>query len=178
MRQLLLFALSFVLISNGCKKKKDDEPQLPPETTTGANTFGCKVNGKVFIPRSGGGRPGLFAQYVNLGTGTGGGWFLNIAATDWKASILQGTSITTDSLLILENSTYLLKAQKGSAKASYENYPNGLNAYEMLSNNAGELIITRHNLNQRILSGRFWFDATNASGQKVEVREGRFDIIY
>lgn len=56
-------------------KKKTEEPQLPPETTTGAMTFGCKVNGKVFVPKDGRGRPGLFVQYVNLGAGLGGGGF-------------------------------------------------------------------------------------------------------
>ena len=30
----------------------------------------------------------------------------------------------------------------------------------------------------RTLSGRFWFDATNSAGEKVEIREGRFDILY
>ncbi len=58
-----------------CKKNKNEEPQLPPETTTGANTFGCKVNGKVFVPKDGRGRPGLYVQYVNLGSGIGGGGF-------------------------------------------------------------------------------------------------------
>ena len=56
-------------------KKKTEEPQLPPETTTGAMTFGCKVNGKVFVPKDGRGKPGLYVQYVNLGAGPGGGGF-------------------------------------------------------------------------------------------------------
>ena len=114
MKQLLLFALSFVLISNSCKKKKDEEPQLPPETTTGAYTFGCKVNGRVFVPRSGGGRPGLFAQYVNLGTGPGGGWFLSINVSDNKNQGSKNISLNTDSLFV-EMKTYNLKKMKGSA---------------------------------------------------------------
>ena len=69
----LLIATIFTF--SQCKKNKDVEPQLPPETTTGAMTFGCKVNGKVFVPKDGRGRPGLFVQYVNLGAGLGGGGF-------------------------------------------------------------------------------------------------------
>ncbi|MCC6289338.1 MAG: hypothetical protein IT249_15775 [Chitinophagaceae bacterium] len=66
---LFCFLFSLLLLSSRCKK---DRFELPPETTTGANTFGCKVNGKVFVPRDGNGRPGLYCQYVNLGTGEGG----------------------------------------------------------------------------------------------------------
>lgn len=28
----------------------EDEPELPPITTTGEDTFGCKIDGKVFVP--------------------------------------------------------------------------------------------------------------------------------
>ena len=44
-----------------CKKEKD-QPQLPPETITGAMTFGCKVNEKVFVPKDGRGKPGLYGN--------------------------------------------------------------------------------------------------------------------
>jgi len=52
-----------------CKKK--DPPigtnaiaQLPPITTTGANTFGCLVNGEVWLPKgSFPNFPGLHADY-------------------------------------------------------------------------------------------------------------------
>ena len=70
---LVTLALLALFTFSQCKKNKTDEPQLPPETTTGAMTFGCKVNGKVFVPKDGRGKPGLFCQYVNLGAGPGGG---------------------------------------------------------------------------------------------------------
>jgi len=175
MKQLLFFALSFVLIGNGCKKKKDEEPQLPPETTTGAYTFGCKINGKVFVPRGGRGQPGLFAQYVDLGTGARGGWFLNISATDWRSSGLPSMGIETDSLLLKESNVYILKKRKGFAFSAYSA---GYNQYGMLPIDTGQLTITKHDLNSRILAGKFWFTATSASGEKVDIREGRFDIVY
>ena len=72
--KITLLALGVITLFtfSQCKKNKE-EPQLPPETTTGAMTFGCKVNGKVFVPKDGRGKPGLYVQYVNLGTGPGGG---------------------------------------------------------------------------------------------------------
>lgn len=172
-----MLSFSSLLTLPCCKKNKNDDLQLPPETTTGAMTFGCKVNGKIFVPRDGRGKPGLFAQYVYLGNGRGG-WFLNIGAVDRKATGLEAIRIFTDSLLVEENTTYNLKKEKGIAIGEYENYPNGLKAFEMLPSDNGELIITKHNQIQRKLSGRFWFDATNGSGHKIEVREGRFDIVY
>ena len=36
----------FIFMSCGCSK--DMGAQLPPATQTGANTFGCKVNGVVY----------------------------------------------------------------------------------------------------------------------------------
>ena len=35
-----------------CKKSSNPADQLPHATQTGANTFGCLVNGKVFVPQS------------------------------------------------------------------------------------------------------------------------------
>ena len=51
---LLLFFL--LLLAVACGNRDDaatPEQQLPAETQTGANTFGCLVNGKLFYPRDG-----------------------------------------------------------------------------------------------------------------------------
>jgi len=52
MKNILLLTISFFLLSSSCKKNKPTNPvdQLPPETQTGANTFGCLINGEVFKP--------------------------------------------------------------------------------------------------------------------------------
>ena len=42
----------------------------------------------------------------------------------------------------------------------------------------GKLIITKLDEINQIVSGTFWFDAVNDKGEKVEVREGRFDVHY
>lgn len=52
--KILVFALVFWAI--GSCQKDDPTPEekgftLPPETQTGANTFGVTINGKVYIPR-------------------------------------------------------------------------------------------------------------------------------
>jgi hypothetical protein len=160
-----------------CKKNKAEEPQLPPETQTGAMTFGCKVNGQIFLPKDGNGRPGLYVQYVNLGNVPDGGWHLNIPAYNYSSN--KGVSIETDSLLLVEGMTYQFKTTIGTANAFYlENIPNGVNVYPKLDNDAGSLIIKRHDPIQRILSGSFSFIGTDGNGVKINITEGRFDIRY
>jgi len=44
----ILFPI-LILLTVQCKKSTPED-QLPPITTTGANTFGCKVNGNVWLP--------------------------------------------------------------------------------------------------------------------------------
>ena len=168
---LLGLCLVVILSTIYCKK---DRFSLPPETTSGAMTFGCKVNGKVFVPRDGNGKPGIFCQYVNLGSGEGGGWFLNIPATNWKSSPIESIHIETDSLLVEEGATYDFKNQKGYPRAFYfktTTYLKGDTA-------SGRLHITKHDRNNRILSGTFEFAGTNNSGENVHITDGRFDIVY
>ena len=172
---LLLLFFSVTLLSSRCKKQ-NTEPQLPPETTTGAMTFGCKVNGKVYLPKGGDGFPGIITEYPFLGNGPGGGWFLNIATRDQSiSSNSPGVSITTDSLLLIEGNSYQLQIGKGLAAGEYFL---GIFSYKIKNNDNGTLIITKHDQIQRILSGRFSFTATNNNGQKVNITEGRFDVRY
>ena len=171
---ILLLFFSSLLLNSKCKK--ENEPQLPPETTIGAMTFGCKIDGKVFLPKDGGGFPGILIEYPFLGNGPGGGWFLNIAARDRSVSSSKpGVSITTDSLLLEEGNTYQLQKQKGSANGLYFL---GIFTYKITPPDSGSLIITKHDKTQRILSGRFSFTASRSTGEKVTITEGRFDIRY
>jgi hypothetical protein len=178
LKLLLTSCIALILFTfSQCKKNKTEEPQLPPETTIGAMTFGCKVNGKVFVPKDGNGRPGLFVQYVNLGAGVGGGWHLNIPAYNYSTK--RGVSIETDSLLLLEGMTYEFNTTIGTANAFYrENIPNGVNVYQKLGSDLGSLTIKKHDQVQRILSGTFSFVGTDGNGIKVNITEGRFDIRY
>ena len=63
---LKVTVLFFITITISCINKDDPEDQLPPITQTGANTFGCIINGKVLIPKDGIGVPqpkGLFVTH-------------------------------------------------------------------------------------------------------------------
>jgi hypothetical protein len=51
MKSTIITALFLLLI--GCSSDSSPEDGLPPETKNGANTFGCIINGKLLLPRSG-----------------------------------------------------------------------------------------------------------------------------
>jgi hypothetical protein len=174
---ICLLALMALTCPN-CKKDKAKEPELPPETTTGAMTFGCKINGKVFVPRDGRGRPGLYVQYVYLGSGPGGGWFLNIPAYNYATDM--GVIIQTDSLLLEEGLTYEFKRIKGYPLALHEVTRNGMTEiYGKLDNDSGSLFVKKHDKPNRILACSFSFVGTKIStGEKISITEGRFDIRY
>jgi hypothetical protein len=169
---LLLF--SSLLLNSKCRKEPT-EPQLPPETTTGAMTFGCKIDGKVFVPKGSFAGPALDAQYLFLGNGLGGGWFLNVGAANRIDNPNTDIAIATDSLILLEGISYPLKKMKGSA---YGQFGSGILFYQMGVNDTGALFITKHDQTQRILSGRFSFTASRLTGEKVKITDGRFDIRY
>jgi hypothetical protein len=177
---LLTFSTIILLTTSHCKKNTE-EPTLPTETITGAMTFGCKVNGKVFVPRDGRGKPGLFVQYVYMGIGPGGGWYLNIPATNWVPASPEGLTIQTDSLLVVEGQTYEFQLSssyqpiKGTANAVYYN---GSDTYPKLNIESGSLFIKKFDQANRILSGTFFFTGTNPDGLKVSVSDGRFDVRY
>jgi hypothetical protein len=175
---LITTTVTMLFTFSQCKKDKNKEPQLPPETTTGAMTFGCKVNGKVFVPKDGNGRPGLFVQYVNLGNVPNGGWHLNIPAYNYSTN--RGINIQTDSLLLLEGMAYDFKRLKGFPLTFYEVLNNGATEiFGKLDNDMGNLFIKRHDQANRILAGTFYFTGTKIStGEKVNITDGRFDIRY
>ena len=159
-----------------CKKK--DEPQLPPETTIGAMSFGCKVNGEIILPKDGNGKQGLKIEYVNLGDGVGGGWFLNINSYDYQKK--KGIHIETDSLLLIEGIIYGSRYKKGYPLIWYEQVVDGTTRiYAPQENDSNILYIKKHDLVKRIISGTFSFAGTRIStGEKVTVTDGKFDLRY
>ncbi len=177
------YLLTIIVLMPHCKKDKTEEPQLPPITTTGAMTFGCKIDGKVFVPKDGRGRPGLYCQYINLGTGSDGGWYLNIPATDWQSSSIPSISITTDSLLVEEGVSYEFQydvANNSTIKGTaFSGYANGSTGYIKTNSDTGSLKVLKFDKINKILSGTFSYSATDlSSGKKINIAEGRFDIRF
>jgi hypothetical protein len=179
---LLLFAL---LCFAQCKKEqKAPLEQLPPETQTGANTFGCLVNGIVFKPGgaqlSGG---SLQANYQNLGNIPGGGYHLRIAAISRYSNGNESKSIGlfTDSLQIVEGGEYILSDTEGPAFALYGYYkvtPPVVYDFETTFLYSGKLKISKFDPINQIVSGTFSFKAAKSNGDTINITDGRFDVRY
>ncbi|MEP6583302.1 MAG: DUF6252 family protein [Ginsengibacter sp.] len=176
---ILVICFSFIIvIASRCKKDKGAIEQLPPETQTGAGTFGCLIDGIVFKPKGdpfGGPILSCAYQYIN------GGYYFQLKASDKSSPTIFSIGIFTDSLKIEEGLMYSLqnKNMTGEAYGTYLiSEIQGLNAYLTSTINAGEFKVKKLDETNRIISGTFWFNAFNSSGEKVQVSEGRFDMKY
>ena len=178
MKTQLLILTFFTLLS--CSKKDDPElkpiDKLPPLTHTGANTAGCLVNGEAFLPKGYTPSGNLRCYFINQKD------FL-LSINEIISNKFKRISIYYSIPNLIENSIYKLNEvsttnDKSAEFVINEARPQNPNFYTTTPTVTGELIITHHNYNNATISGTFWFDAVNSNGEKVEVREGRFDMEY
>ncbi len=175
-RSAFLIVIGLVSMLTACQScKKQVEPTtLPPETQTGANTFACKVNGKVFLPK---GRPNIYGnelQVVYDETFEGGHLGVSAYNKDLDASIGFGGSE------IDKPNIYTTKADS-SNRLIFNYFPNNCSFFSLDNSlSFGILTITKIDKFNRVISGRF--EATIYARQpecgKVEITEGRFDLKY
>jgi hypothetical protein len=170
MRRIISFiCVALMLICSACTKD-----HLPAETQTGAGTFGCKLNGNVWIPK---GSDGYSGQNTKRQFSYGGCFFL-VSATDHDSNPLTGFVIGFDSTCMTVGVPIKLASGRngeGGARYFTIGYSDSDNK-DFITNDSltGELIFTKYN--PPITSGKFWFDAMDKSGQVIHVTEGRFDI--
>ncbi|TAE41620.1 MAG: hypothetical protein EAY66_01310 [Sphingobacteriales bacterium] len=174
LKNILVLLCSLLLLSASCKKpSKNPIDNLPPATQTGANTFGCLVNGEVFLPKgSGFGGPVLRCQYVF----DNGFYTLYLSASNRAQDINKSIRLVIKDIDLSPN-LYVLN-NDSTSKGEYSTINNLLftNSYKTTLNNTGNLRINYWNPGKGVLSGNFSFDAVNSIGEKVEIREGRFDV--
>ncbi len=155
---LLLFAIITTL---SCCKKDDDQvtqnpiDQLPALTQTGANTFGCLINGEPFVVTNTSDQVAIYQQgQLQFGA--------------------QGITIILGDQLE-ENINYSLVGQ-----AEYLVNPNpqlGCH-YEFENTYQGYLTFTKIDTENFILSGTFEFSTVNDDCENADITNGRFDLQY
>ena len=184
MKNLILIFLATLTLSC-CDKDEDKTPleQLPPATTTGANTAGCLLNGQAFLPKgSSQFGPTLSCFYQRDQSG----YHLGLSIVEKGSNENKSVNISTNPLQLVENTTYNLAEQTNNGSSYNSNFgefwitSNIVNAiqYTTTATVTGELKTTKLNTQLKIISGTFWYDAINSDGEKVEIREGRFDMRY
>jgi hypothetical protein len=169
LKPLLAIAFSLVLLTS-CQKAKTKLTDLPPATQEGKNTFGCVIDGKAFIAQY-----NLFTKsavdsqygYIDYNVSTTDHYF-RVFGSDTKDKGLY-MRIYANKLDIKGGGIYPIQNKQDSG--AYAEYEPSI----IYTSTTGELKITRFDLANSIASGTFWFDAENDKGEKVEVRDGRFD---
>ncbi|MBS1988011.1 hypothetical protein JST56_03385 [Candidatus Dependentiae bacterium] len=170
----LLFPLLLILFLS-CKKTDTIEEQLPPATHTGAGTFGCRINGKVFVPKGYNGT-GRANPHVIYDYDLQGRPFLSIEANRFKDRQIVG------SIYLLFSDISSVGNFEIPSKLSYsvgwiDIIPGcGMGSLDttVIANGLG--VITNLNVNNRIISGTFNFNAIKLGCDTVYITDGRFDI--
>lgn len=200
MKKLIYILLILFFIS--CTNDNDGTKQnLPAITTEGKNTFGCKIDGGIFLPKSSGGFsigykvPILYARYFNL-TSTyyhlKPGYYLMINAYNELTNKSVRIELEKSDLPLYEGKIYPIALKTdGLINANYSfstttphpGYNNVFiyESHEFNSTNehTGEIKIIKIDETNLIISGIFSFDCINNSDNKVaKISEGRFDIKY
>lgn len=176
---LLLRALCSIFA--GCKKDKTDTPlteleKLPPITQTGANTFGCLVDGVAWLPNGsrpqyGGPNPDVYVDPTFQGGHFG------ITAHQYKNFQSQ---VGFGSGQYTNGGVYDIGLPLQSI--SYTRFLNTLNTCEFSSFDPGTyrrgfFNISRYDLANGIFSGTFESTIkSQACGDTIRITNGRFDV--
>ena len=156
-----------------CKQKgPTPEEQLPPATQTGANTFGCLVNGQVWTPKGNNGSSNYTVSYdpafrngtLNVATYR----YLGSGATDLQSMVLYSDSLKTTGRYALN--------KPGRQEGLFHDFQTGCE-YSGHGRNYGRgvLTITRLDAQAGIISGTFAFTLYLPGYDSLRVTQGRFD---
>jgi len=187
---LLFCTLAITLAS--CDNNDDAsscESSLPPATTTGANTFGACINGKLLIPRSGSGSFGTTPRAARLL----GGWplvtdYYELEIRDLKSARSGFILLHMDKVHELELAIYVIDQSNGQNSLDGLDHTylhcrvfddkTGQYQYYRSFEDSGVLEITNYNFNNRLLSGTFNSRAVNSANplDTIEIKQGRFDL--
>jgi len=144
-----------------------DDDELPPISMEGKNTFGCLVNGQLFVSK---GRPGNVGTYAELqyAQDTIG---INIYATNYETdqSLIFSFYDIPD---LVEDKRYFLHTQNYSVFYVTQNCD-----YRTDKLVDGWIELNKYDIKRPIISGTFEFTAYNPDcGDTIKVTNGRFDI--
>jgi len=194
--KILIYILLFITLT-ACSKDDNNEnqqDQLPPITTSGANTAGCYINGKLLIPKNG---INSLSGYPVYGLTTGAGvnfnapiigddyWYIDIANLKnkdygyWIYVHINDMSMGVGNYIVGQsNSEFFADGPNNPEIIVRETY-NGVSGKTFLSSsNSGTVTITRFDYPNGIYSGIF--NATlyneNNPSEIIQVTDGRFDI--
>ena len=194
MKKLSILLLATIILTSCTKDSTSETPAdtLPPATTSGANTAGCYINGKLLIPKNGSqaiGGPPNYGLKINAGNN----FNAPIIGDDyWQLEIANKKDANSSGIIlwIKDMQTgigdYIIGQSNGEL---YSDGPhnnqimagikeNGVNKTFWSNSNSGIIKITRFDYINGIYSGIFSCTLYNKDNptEIIQVTDGRFDI--
>jgi len=167
-----ILLLASILQFSGCGLLPTPKEELPPITQEGKNTFGCLVNGKLWLPKGYNGTSNLDASYD---PSYEGGTF--DVATYSISSDQDRQYLYMFMTNLSKVGTYKLNNIKvGSSTFDYSskcNYDRDSSVYR-----DGYLNISKFDLSKQIISGTFEFVIYKLSCDTIKITKGRFDMKF
>ncbi|MET3980483.1 hypothetical protein ABIB39_003082 [Mucilaginibacter sp. UYP27] len=174
MRKVYFLLIAVALTSATCKKEKINTGKLPPITQTGENTFGATVNGKVFLPKVNFGNYTVkLAVSYSLNPQQLQMIANNTDSNDGFNFIFNDVSFNTGDIIQLSQ---LVVGKRNVAMAGYSITRETGGSYDIVPPLTGTLTVLKFDVTQKIFAGTFSFEAVNSLGEKVIVKDGRFDL--
>ncbi|GAB3574085.1 Riean_0653 family protein [Hymenobacter daeguensis] len=186
MNKLLLLVALALLAPGGCKTKdptpdppKDPLSLLPPETETGAGTFGCLINGQAYIASTSISANGDWQSTTKLAIGST--MSLNGAAAGSTITILaalNGALQDNQNFSIISSATPFPVFTPG-INQFYTHVAAIPCIYDGDYFKSGQIQLLHFDGVRRIASGRFAFKLYGPSGcDALRVTNGRFDVKF
>lgn len=173
----LLLALVVVLGFTACSK---DVEELPPATQTGANTFGARVKGELWMPQGFGVVP--TAPILEARYGGNNAVFINArnfgSSPDESEIEIYLQNITGPGVFLLNQATGVYPNNSASYAYYVERRIRPENEWITNASYTGRVEVTRFDTVNHIISGTFEFQAINMYGtpEPISITEGRFDV--
>lgn len=183
MKKTMLLALWLPLIAllfTNCKKNIDP---LPIETATGANTFGCKINGVAYIPSGGDPSSGIYPISGGpYGDAQGNiGIYIRTINGNQNLNLYIKNATDTGYYILNKNTSPKPIVVISESYACYGENGIGINTGYFITNDTytGSVHITQFDKAARIVAGRFSFKGYNSVTNSItSVTDGRFDRKY
>jgi hypothetical protein len=186
MKKLISLIIGIVMAISCSKNSVQEETVdvLPPITEIGANTAGVEINGYVLIPKDGTSTgylqygsliKGLEAKFGQNFISTQGNSYFDLTIKNLERDngyffsleldpVNQIGTITTGSYLIGPR-LYIGKEVNGSVQQQFYSRANSFN-----------VVITKLDFISKIVSGTFSGDVFDVNNNKLELKNGRFDV--
>lgn len=161
----MLLLVSSLFIFSKCNKDPLP-PTLPAETQTGANTFGCKVNGNIYTARGSGNCYNYLVQYYKSDS---------TLAINTNNGCSNGLSIFLKSVYEIKDYTIFIPTFNSFYYSNSDPVCNRFDRTNSLQ--SGTITITRFDLPNKIVSGRFNGVLKQTGCPDVNITEGRFDFV-